>query len=101
MGSASLPCETRTNGDSKTYRASPAGLKSPGSKSRPVHFRKLRARICVCAMTKFVCQIESILRRRLFFDFSPAGFDIECPRLRFRQPHFAVADFQRHPEIAR
>src|SRR5271166_1754472 len=56
MGSASMPCDTTTNGASKTYRASPAGLKSPGSKSRPVHFRKLRASTRVCAMTESACQ---------------------------------------------
>ena len=59
---ASVPCETRTNGASNTYRASPAGLKSPGSKSRPFDFLKLRASTRVCARTKSVFQIASMIR---------------------------------------
>src|ERR1019366_6328960 len=62
MGSASVPCETRTNGASKTLCASSAGLETPGSKSRSVQCLKLRARQTVCAVTKSVCQTGFILK---------------------------------------
>ena len=61
-GSASVPCDTTTKGARKIFYASSAGGKTPGSKSRPVQFFRLRARVCECAMTGTVCQMEPMLR---------------------------------------
>ena len=58
-----MPCETTTNGDSKTFCASSTDSETPDNNSHPVQCFKLRARHAVCATTKSVCQMECIARR--------------------------------------
>ena len=57
------------------------------------------------ALREIRCFFHTVLclltLNRSFFDHGFAGFDVQRPLLRLRQPQLAFADLQGHPQISR